>query len=201
MLSMKRMLVIGFFLLGMVSSTVASAGIIWDEAIDGSLSTDRFSTSYTGTLAVGNNNLIGSTVSGINKFFSITIGANDELAAIIVDDWWSLDDLGFLGVVDNSHFSVDPANIDVTALLGYAHYGTLDVGNDILTTMGMGPGSQGFSAPLGSGTYSFWVRQGGPDVAEWDLNFVVTAVPEPSTGLLLALGLIGLTARTRIGSR
>ena len=84
------------------------------------------------------------------------------------------------------YFSVDPANPDVTQLLGYYHYGVADIGLDILPAMGAGPGSIGFTGALGPGDYSFWVRQGGPDAADWDLNFVVT--PAPGAIALLAFG-------------
>ena len=82
------------------------------------------------------------------------------------------------------------------------------MGNDILQAMGTGPGSQGYSGPLGPGSYSYWVRQGGPDAADWDLNFVVTSsavVPVPSAvwmggSVLLACGVFG-RMRRRSASR
>ena len=133
------------------------------------------------------------SVYRISKFFTITIAEGTELSALIVEGWESADDIGFLGVVDGDWFDVDPANPDVTQLLGYAHYGELDLGQDILPTMGNGPGSQGFAGPLGPGDYSFWVRQGGADAATWDLNFVVT----PAPGALALLGLGGLFGTSR----
>ena len=69
---------LGIFLASAIATSTASAGVIWDEATDGSLSTDRLSPTTMGTLAPGSNDLIGSTVSGISKFFSITIGAGTE---------------------------------------------------------------------------------------------------------------------------
>ena len=174
-------------------SSAAMADIVWDEAIDGSLSTDRFNTTNMGTLSVGSNDVIGTTVSGISKFFTITIADGDSWTGLIVESWESNDDLGFLGIVDGDYFDVNPANPDVTQLMGYAHYGELDVNQDILPTMGNGPGSQGFTAPLGPGDYSFWVRQGGADPATWDLNFVVT----PAPGALALLGLGGLFGASR----
>jgi len=199
MLSVRTILKIGIatLLLSFGTAVTASAAVIWDEAIDGSLSTDRNSPTNMGTLATGSNDLIGTTVSGISKFFSITIGSGSELSALIVEDWQSVDDLGFLGVVSGTPFTVDPASPNVTELLGYVHYGTLDVGQNILSNLGSGPGSQGFTGALGAGTYSFWVRQGGPDPATWDLNFVASSVPEPSSALLLAVGLLVLNTRHR----
>ncbi|MCH2133202.1 MAG: hypothetical protein MK116_05570 [Phycisphaerales bacterium] len=176
-------------------SMSATAGIVWDEAVDGQLSTDRFTPTDFGTLATGSNDVIGTTVSGISKFFTFTIEEGTQLSALIVEGWESVDDLGFLGVVTGDWFSVDPANPNVGDLLGYAHYGTLDVGQDILPTMGSGPGSQGFTAPLGPGDYSFWVRQGGADPATWDLNFVVTPIPAPAG--LAVLALAGVAGRRR----
>lgn len=168
-----------------ICATPALADVVWDEAIDGSLSTDRFAPTGL-SLSLGSNDVLGQTVSGISKFFTFNIAEGEELSSLIVEGWESLDDLGFLGVVTGDYFSVDPANPDVTQLLGYYHYGVADIGLDILPAMGAGPGSIGFTGALGPGDYSFWVRQGGPDAADWDLNFVVT--PAPGAIALLAFG-------------
>ena len=177
----------------LLAATACIADVVWDEDIDGSLSTDRFNTTNFGTLEAGSNNLICDTQSGISKFFTFTIGAGEELSAIILDDWISEDDLGFLGIVTGDFFSVDPTNPDVTQLLGYVHHGETFVGEDILPAMGQGPGSQGFVGALGPGDYSFWIRQGGAELTTQDLNFVVT----PAPGALALLGLGGLARRRR----
>ena len=171
----------------------AMADIVWDEDVDGSLSTDRFNTTDFGTLNLGSNNMIADTVSGISKFFTFTIAEGEELSAMILDEWISEDDLGFLGVVTGDFFSVDPSNPDVTQLLGYVHHGDTFVGEDILPAMGQGPGSIGFTGPLGAGTYSFWIRQGGADLTTQDINFVVT----PAPGAFALLGVAGLILRRR----
>ena len=180
--------------LGFVAAP-ALADVVWDEDVDGSLSTDRFNTTNFGVLSQGSNNLICDTVSGISKFFTFTIAEGEELSAIILDEWISEDDLGFLGVVTGDYFSVDPANPDVTQLLGYVHHGETFVGEDILPAMGQGPGSIGFTGALGPGDYSFWIRQGGAELTTQDLNFVVT----PAPGALALLGLAGVAGRRRRG--
>ena len=171
----------------------AMADIVWDEDVDGSLSTDRFNTTDFGTLSLGSNNMIADTQSGISKFFTFTIAEGEELSAMILDEWISEDDLGFLGVMTGDFFAVDPANPDVTQLLGYVHHGETFVGEDILPAMGQGPGSIGFTGPLGAGTYSFWIRQGGADLTTQDINFVVT----PAPGAFALLGAAGLILRRR----
>jgi hypothetical protein len=192
---MTRNCLLMFGVAAAVASTSAMADVVWDEDIDGSLSTDRFNTTNFGTLAEGSNNMICDTQSGISKFFTFTIGEGFELSAIILDDWISEDDLGFLGIVTGDFFSVDPANPDVTQLLGYVHHGETYVGEDILPPMGQGPGSIGFVGALGPGDYSFWIRQGGAQLTTQDLNFVVT----PAPGALALIGLAGISARRRRG--
>ena len=177
----------------LLAATACIADVVWDEDLDGSLSTDRFNTTNFGTLAVGSNNMICDTQSGISKFFTFTIGAGQELSAIILDEWISEDDLGFLGIVTGDFFNVDPANPDVTQLLGYVHHGETSVNTDILPAMGQGPGSQGFVGALGPGDYSFWIRQGGAELTTQDLNFVVT----PAPGAVALMGLAGVAARRR----
>ena len=177
----------------LLAATSCLADVVWDEDIDGSLSLERFMPTYFGTLDEGSNNLICDTQNGISKFFSLTIGEGQELSAIILDDWISEDDLGFLGVVYGDVFWVDPANPNVTDLLGYVHHGETTVGQDILPAMGQGPGSQGFVGALGPGDYSFWIRQGGAQLTTQDLNFVVT----PAPGAVALMGLAGVAARRR----
>ena len=177
----------------LLAVTSSIADVVWDEDIDGSLSLDRFNTTDFGVLGVGSNNLICDTQNGISKFFTFTIAEGNEFSSLILDEWISEDDLGFLGIVEGSFFSVDPAAPDVTALLGYVHHGETTVGQDILPTMGQGPGSQGFTGALGPGTYSFWIRQGGAQLTTQDLNFVVT----PAPGAVALMGLAGVAARRR----
>ena len=177
----------------LVTAGTCVADVVWDEDIDGSLSTDRFNTTNFGTLSVGSNNMICDTQSGISKFFTFTIAEGEELSAIILDQWISEDDLGFLGIVTGDFFNVDPANPDVTQLLGYVHHGETSVNTDILPAMGQGPGSQGFVGALGPGDYSFWIRQGGAQLTTQDLNFVVT----PAPGAVALMGLAGVAGRRR----
>ena len=194
-MNLNKMICLSLVMCPLALPGLLVAAVVWDEAIDGSLSTDRQTPTDFGSLSVGSNDAIGTTVSGISKFFTFNIGANEELSALIVEDWDSADDLGFLGIVTGDTFTVDPANPNVTDLLGYVHYGELDVNQDILPSMGQGPGSQGFTPPLGPGDYSFWVRQGGADAATWDLNFVVTPIPAPAG--LAVLALAGVAGRRR----
>ena len=177
----------------LVTAGTCVADVVWDEDIDGSLSTDRFNTTNFGTLSVGSNNMICDTQSGISKFFTFTFAEGEELSAIILDQWISEDDLGFLGIVTGDFFNVDPANPDVTQLLGYVHHGETSVNTDILPAMGQGPGSQGFVGALGPGDYSFWIRQGGAQLTTQDLNFVVT----PAPGAVALMGLAGVAGRRR----
>ena len=86
----------------------AMADIVWDEDVDGSLSTDRFNTTDFGILSVGSNNMIVDTQNGISKFFTFTIAEGNTLGAAILDNWISEDDLGFLGIVEGDFFDVDP---------------------------------------------------------------------------------------------
>ena len=172
----------------------ASADLMWDEAIDGDLSGDYLNPTQLFTKGV-NNHVLFDTVLADREYFTFEIAEGYQLDAIIVDDYVSEDDLAFIAVAAGSVFPTPPDAPDVTTLLGYAHFGVLDLGNDILQTIGQGPGSQTFSGSLGPGTYTWWAQETGPFSAGIDLNFVVTEIPAP--GALALLGLGGLAARRR----
>ena len=179
---------------------IASADLMWDEAIDGDISGDFANPTQMYTKGV-NNHVIFTTVGGNpeqdREYFTFDVAEGYELVAIILDVFETDPEtnLGFFGVAAGNVFPTPPDAPDVTSLLGYALVGGNDVGQDILQSMGQGGGSQGFSGPLGAGSYTFWAQETGPSTDNWDLNFIVTEVPSP--GALALLGLAGLAARRR----
>lgn len=101
----------------------------------------------------------------------------------------------FVGVQAGSQMTVDPAANSPAGLLGWAHFGSGDVGRDLLPNMAAGSGAVGFSGPLASGTYTFWVQDFAD--ATYDFGLVVSAVPEASglATLLAGLGVLGIFRR------
>ncbi len=59
-------------------------------------------------------------------------------------------------------------------------------------------GAEGFSLPLESGVYSFWLRQGSPTLIEVDLDFQTASTPEPFSLIALATVVgLGITLKKR----
>ncbi len=58
---------------------------------------------------------------------------------------------------------------------------------NLLNEFSSGTGSS--TPPLPAGEYAFWAREIEPEIARFTFDFVTTPVPEPSTTLLVALGM------------
>ena len=72
-------------------------------------------------------------------------------------------------------------------LLGWAHFGSADVGLDLLPAMATSPGSVGFSGPLGAGTYALWIMElNTSEPYTYSFGLGVTAVPAPAALALAA---------------
>ena len=188
-----------------VIGSTAAADLMWDEAIDGDLSSDYLNPTQLFTKGV-NNHVIFTTIGQAEnggdqdrEYFTFTVAEGYELVSIVLDGFETDPEtnLGFIGIAAGSVFTTPPDAPDPTQLLGYYLPGVSDVGSDILQAMGQGGGSQGFSGALGAGSYSFWAQETGPSTDNWDLNFIVTEVPAP--GALALIGLGGLIARRRRG--
>ena len=159
------------------------------------------------TLTVGNNVITGSTGqanSVIDRdYFTFTLAPGQQLTAIqVLEGTTSLSGpnpsapLSFIGLQAGSTVT-DPAAPVVGALLGYTHYGPSLIGTDILDNIAAGPGAQGFTPPLGAGTYSVWIQEANVGTAHYVFNFVVGMVPEPSTWMMMlaGFGLMGFALR------
>ena len=118
----------------------------------------------------------------------------------MLSSYASTDVQGFMGVQAGSSFVGDSQA--ATPYLGYTHWGTGAerngscptnlVGVNLLPLMGdkntISLGSQGFTPPLGAGTYTFLFQQLGASTT-YQFDFTLTAVPEPGT-----MGILGLAA-------
>jgi hypothetical protein len=96
-------------------------------------------------------------------------------------------------------FPAEDALTSIGELLGWAHFGLYEgagVGGDILPMMGANFGAIGFSGPLTGPSYTFWSQQQGQPIT-YELEFVVSAVPEPATALatISAIVLCGFSRR------
>lgn len=190
-----------FCLLLLCVEVPASAATVWNETTNGDLSSNRLAPTAI-NVAVGNNDVIGSVVGNPSDldYLTIIVPAGDELSQIILASFTSTDQKGFLGVQQGSTFTEPATGANPAHLLGYTHFGpgAGNVGADILPGMGTGAGSQGFTAPLAAGSYTFWVQQLGA-LTNYDFNFVVRPVPEPATCGMAATSavLCALTAMRR----
>jgi len=182
-------------LLALASAQGAAAATIWDEGVNGDLSSDRANPTPL-ALALGSNTIIGSVNGPERDYFRFNLPAGTSLTQIHLVSY-APDDVGFLAIQTGTQITVDPSAPSPAPLLGWVHTAQSQVGSDILDDMGHGGGAIGFTPPLGPGDYSFWMQQAGAVTTSYELELVV--VPEPASAALLAVGLGALAlARRRV---
>jgi len=181
-------------------ATANAAAIVHDEAIHGDLSGNRLSPTQL-VLSAGANSLKATTGAVITEdieydqeYLRIDLPANHQLDSIRLQTFDSPDGTAFIGVQNGTTFSFEPddAILNIGTLLGYAHFGPNEghnVGDDILADIGGGPGAIGFATPLTDQSYTFWIQQTGA-LTNYQLDFVVTSIPEPASGLLVLVALV-----------
>ncbi len=185
-----------------VAASSARATVIWDESASGDLSNAQAApTAFN--LSLGTNSIVGTVGTGDTQdFVALTVPAGDQLSSLVLAAYQSTDVQGFTGVQAGASFVGSP--FSASSYLGYVHYGTAAtngalpatnlVGSDLLPLMGdntIATGSTGFMPPLASGTYTFLIQQLGATTS-YQFDYAVTAVPEPSSAGLLALGGLAL---------
>jgi hypothetical protein len=182
---------------------VSWAAFVYDEAVDGDLSGDGLSPTVL-VAGEGTNILVGSTVAGDLDYLTFNVGAGLTLDAIILAAFDSDDDLAFMAIQSGPQFTEPPAGTDPANLLGWLHMEQSFVGTDILDDMGQGEGAIGFTPPLGSGDYSFWIQQTDIDALNYELHFMISGgapIPVPAALPLLGSGLLMLSGYSRFRRR
>ncbi len=158
----------------------------------GDLSDDRLDPTDGGTLSLGDNLLTATQQGpGIEEerdrdYITFTVPTGHVLSAIELDGYETTEiaPFGFLGLQEGTALTVDPVtgqpDPDGTPLLGGLVYSPGEIGDNILPDIGAftqeGVPITGFTGPLGEGTYTLWLNQGGnPTTASF--NFIVTEAP------------------------
>ncbi|QSJ15079.1 PEP-CTERM sorting domain-containing protein [Nostoc sp. UHCC 0702] len=196
-----KSLLVGLVAILAFAPNAYALNIVHDEAVNGDLSSENLNPTQL-SLSVGSNHIIGSTTGNPNldrDFFSLTVPSGYLLNKIILANYIGLDDdgpnQGFFGVQAGSNIETATVNANTPPLLGAALIGAApgtQVGENVLDDLGVanpirGAFFVGFpSGNLSEGTYTFWVQETKRGIQNYDLDFVVTAVPEPSN--ILGIG-------------
>jgi len=188
-----------------VAATAAATN--YDEAIHGDLSGDRLNPTQL-ALSAGTNSL--SATSGAfgeeeieydREYVRIDLPANHQLDSIRLQAYDSPDGTAFVGLQDGTTFSFEPddAIMNIGNMRGYAHFGPGEghnIGDDILPAIAAGAGAMGFTPPLTGSSYTFWLQQTGASTT-YQLDFIVTNVPEPASALLMCTAIAAAAALVR----
>jgi hypothetical protein len=154
-------------------AATAQAGTVWNEDINGDLSSNALAPTPL-TVSTGSNVVIGSTgmagqLGDDRDYFHLTIPAGSTLTAItLLSNTFVSGDSSFMGM------QVGPQVTATTAaqLVGFVHYRNDMIDTNLLPAMGL--------TSLPSGTYSVWVQELGGTVP-YGFDFVITPVAVAAT--------------------
>jgi len=169
----------------LLDAALFSAGAMasgWNETKKGDLSNDRLAPTVV-KLKLGDNVIFGKfgTSGGVTDrdYFTVKIMDGQQLASIKLEKQTQVGlNKSFIGVQKGSQVTVDPANPDVSLLLGWTHFSTDMEGTDILPAICQGAGAQGCTPPLGPGKYSFWVQELSTCDCQYRFTFLVNTPAE-----------------------
>lgn len=191
------------FCAGLLAVNAATAWA-WDEAVDGDLSNSGLAPTAL-VFANGSNFVAGTTgrpVTGAEvdrDYFTFTVPAGSVFTAInVLAPTAALGGGSFIGLQAGTQVTVPFSAPSADGLLGWTLYSADDIGGNLLPLMALPEaGSSGFDVPLGAGSYAVWIQETATGTAVYNLDFTLTAVPEPATALLWAGGLLALAALRR----
>ncbi len=170
----------------LIAAASAHAGVAWNEADSGDLSSDGLAPTGL-SFASGANTVAGTIGAGDPDYFSFVVPTGTVLSAITMNPGTSVSGAqSFIAIQAGPQVTYPGGG--TAALLAFGHYDAGLVGSNILVGYLLPSSSPGLAA----GTYSVWLNETGGE-APYSFDFVLaTAVPEPAGALLLACGLLGI---------
>ena len=155
----------------------SAALTLYDESVNGPFSTDAASPTSL-RCSSGRVNSIISTIGGANRdYFTFSLAPTQSLVEFRLSSYVSSDSVAWIALQEGAAWT---AGDDVAQMLAQQHFGTANLGDNLL----------GVSAntPLMAGTYTVRAQQLG---AATSYRLDLTVVPEPSTYALLLMTAAG----------
>lgn len=151
-------------LVALLASANVHAGVI-DESTTGDFSDHRFQPTSI-VLDPGMTTIRGrSGISSIPDvpdldYVTFTVPAGYQLERFMLSAASVGGAFSFVGLEAGPIVSIpaDWTNVN-NPMLGWTHFGSADVGRDLLPLMAKAPGSVGFTPPLGPGLYALWIME------------------------------------------
>ena len=176
--------------------SVVRADTIYIESINGDLSNDGLNPTVI-TVAGGSNFIVGTTggttAPDVRDYFTIFVPSNLQFVSLIELAGTQAGNLGFLGLQSGTQVTLPTNAVTAAGLLGWVHYAPAAADINVLPTMAIPVnGSSGFTPPLTSGNYAFWLQDTSPGTFQYAFNVVLAPVPEPPTVVLTLVGLFAL---------
>jgi len=185
--------------LGIFSAPATAVVTLWNEAVDGDITGDRLDP-LTFTLANNDAYSVMATSSqGDREYVSFVVPSGKWMSEVHLISYTGVDGIAFIGLQAGPTFTEPPTGTNVANLLGYTHFGSGvgNVGMNVLPSIGTGAGAQGFTGPLPSDTYTFWIQQtSSVNPSTYQFDFII--VPEPSASMLLLTSAFILRRRNRV---
>ena len=159
----------------------APAAVVYSEPSNGTLSSSGTAPTQI-PLNLGVNSIV-STFGGSTQFdyFSFTLATGQSLNSFRLDSYVSTDAVAWLGIKRGADWTI---GYDTTQMIAQQHFGTANIGSDILGIS--------TSSPLVAGTYTVRSQQLG---ATANYQVTLNVIPEPSSLSLLLLSLGALSLR------
>ncbi len=199
--SLYRIAGIAFILSG---ASLSHAAVVYDESVSPDLSNDGLAPTSV-SIAAGSNQIFGETgntgTETDRDYFTVTIPTGFALAQLVLLPGTTIGGaVSFLGLESGNQVTLDANAFSAAGLLGWTHYSSADIATDLLPAMRIPRSrSDGFQAPLGAGSYAFWVQEFDAGTVNYGLDLRIVAVPEPSSFamMLAAMGIAAGTLRRR----
>ena len=205
----KRILLFGLLSLLSGSVPLTATTVFYDEAIDGDLSGDWQNPT---SLVLDSGSLtINASLSGLTRdrdIFTISVLPGVTLTEVNILSYVDprtptipTANISFLGLQPGSQLSQDPTILldpvsPMADPINFVLFGQGNIGASfpLINSLVVGAPLRGLN-PLPAGDYTFILNETG-DPAEFSIEFV--GVPEPSSVILLALGMCSLVRRKRL---